>query len=55
MKKNEYATNLTKLESLKKLQNEYEEIDGPQFRTLVKKFIQTQEMIKIKTEMYNSY
>jgi len=55
MKKNEYTTNLVKLESLRELQNKYKEIDGPEFRALVKRFIQTREMIKIKTEMFNNY
>lgn len=55
MKENEYATNLVELENLEKLQNKYKEIDGPQFRALLKRFIQAQEMIKIKTEMLNNY
>lgn len=54
-KENEYIDNLKKLEDLKKLQNMYEKVDGPQYRTLVKKFIQAHEIIKIKTEMFNSY
>lgn len=54
-KEKEYATNLAKLEQLKKLQDKYKLVDGPQYRALVKKFIQTQEIIKVKTDMFNSY
>ncbi|VVC33119.1 Hypothetical protein CINCED_3A011708 [Cinara cedri] len=53
-KKIEYTDNLAKLEDLKKLQGMYKQVDGPQYRTLIKKFIQTQEIIKIKTDMFNS-
>lgn len=53
VKEKEYATNLAKLEDLQKLQNKYEEVDGPQFKSLVKQFIQTKEIIKMKTKMFN--
>lgn len=54
-KKKEYAENLEKLENLKSLQDKYNQVDGPQYKALVKRFIQTQEIIKIKKEMFNSY
>ncbi|XP_025204932.1 uncharacterized protein LOC112601493 [Melanaphis sacchari] len=50
-----YESDLAKFEELQKLQDKYELVDGPQFKDLVKKFKQTQEIIKIKTEMLNSY
>lgn len=50
----EYATNLSELENLQQIQDKYKEVDGPQYRALVKKFIQAQELIKIKTEMLTS-
>lgn len=51
----EYETNLVKLEDLQKLQEKYMQVDGPQYRALVKNFTRTKEMIKLKTEMFNSY
>jgi len=54
-KEKEYETDLSKFEELKKLQDKYKQVDGPQYKDLVKKFKQTQEIIKIKTEMFNSY
>jgi len=54
-RENEYATNLIELEELEKLQNKYKEVDGPQFRALIKRYVRVQEMIKIKTEMLNNY
>ncbi|KAL5242110.1 hypothetical protein ACI65C_009520 [Semiaphis heraclei] len=54
-KEKEYATDLAKFEELQKLQDKYKTVDGPQYKDLVKKYKQTQEIIKIKTEMLNSY
>lgn len=54
-KEKEYATNLVKLEELRELQEKYELVDGPEYRSIIEKFIQTQECIKIKTDLYNSY
>lgn len=54
-KEKEYATDLTKFEELQKLQDKYKTVDGPQYKDLVRKYKQTQEIIKIKTEMLNSY
>lgn len=54
-KEKEYETDLAKFEELQKLQDKYKTVDGPQYKDLVKKYKQTQEIIKIKTEMLNSY
>jgi len=54
-KEKEYETDLAKFEELQKLQDKYKAVDGPQYKDLVKKYKQTQEIIKIKTEMLNSY
>jgi len=54
-KKKEYETDLSKFEELQKLQEKYKLVDGPQYKDLVKRFKQAQEIIKIKTEMLNSY
>lgn len=55
VKEKEYETDLLKFKELQKLQDKYKLVDSPQFKDLVKKFKQTQEIIKIKTEMFNSY
>lgn len=54
-KEKEYESDLTKFEELQKLQEKYKLVDGPQYKDLVKRFKQAQEIIKIKTEMLNSY
>lgn len=54
-KEKEYFLHLEKLKNIQKLHDKYKEVDGPQYRTLIKKFIQFQEITKIKTEMYNNY
>lgn len=54
IKESEYATNLAELEDLQKIQSKYDEVDGPQYRSLVKQFVQIKEIIKIKTEMFNN-
>lgn len=54
-KEKEYESDLAKLEELQKLQDKYQAVDGPQYKDLVKRYKQTQEIIKIKTEMLNSY
>lgn len=53
-KENKYAENLTKLKDLQSQQDKYNQVDGPQYRALVQRFIQAQEIIKIKTEMFNN-
>jgi len=55
VKEKKYEADLAKFEELQKLQDKYKLVDGPQFKDLVKRFKQTQEIIKIKTEMLNSY
>lgn len=52
-KENKYTVNLKNLKHLQSQQDKYNQVDGPQYRALVQKFIQTQEIIKIKTEMLN--
>lgn len=54
-KEKEYETDLAKFEELQKLQDKYNQVDGSKYKDLVKKFKQTQEIIKMKTEMFNSY
>lgn len=53
-KEKEYQVNFKKLEDLQELQNKYNQVDGVQYRDIVKKFIQIQTVIKTKTELLNS-
>lgn len=53
-KESECATNLVKLKDLQKQQDKYKEVDGPEYKALVKRFIHIQEIIKIKTETFNN-
>lgn len=50
---NKYTGNLANLKNLQSQQSKYMQIDGPQYRALVQRLIQAQEIIKIKTEMFN--
>ncbi|XP_050436128.1 reticulocyte-binding protein homolog 2a-like [Adelges cooleyi] len=52
-KEKEYTANLSKLEHLKTQQEKYNQVDGPEYRALVKSYLQTTEMIKMKTDMLN--
>lgn len=54
IKEKEYITDLAKLENLQKLQDKYNQVDNEQFRALVKKFIKTKEIIKMKTMLFNN-
>lgn len=53
-KKKEYEISLKDLESLKELQTKYEQVDGPQYKELVKRFTQIQTITKAKTELFNN-
>lgn len=53
-KKKEYELNLKTLEDLRELQNKYKQVDGVQYRDIVKKFLQIQTIIKSKTELFHT-
>lgn len=54
IKKKEYEISLKELENLQELQTKYKQVDGPQYKELVKRFTQIQTIIKAKTELFNN-
>lgn len=53
-KKKEHEISLKDLENLQELQAKYKQVDGPQYKELVKRFTQIQTIIKAKTELFNN-